>query len=524
MIFGDTTRRAFLANGTIALGAGAALSSFLGLIGAGPATAQEAGVATETLTVGTTIPFTTLNPNTINTSMFPFRNAVFDPLISIPVVDIPTFATGPITPELAESYTVNADYTEIRLRIRQGVTFHDGSPMTIEDVVASIERALNPETGQTLAGSLAAITSVTVEGDEVVLRTASPNVGALYRLSLFRVQSPRHFDEVTNTPVGTGPFKLVEWVPGDHLTLERNENYWRPIASNVKTLVFRFYTDPEAMLNSALAGELDIIQFGQLKDAGTLQDAGWTAYQAPTADYILLVLNYEGPNEVLKNVNIRQAIARAIDRQTIVDTVFFGLVDPITIPMPRVDPTYDPEIAANWEFNLEKAAEFVRMSGIENPTFEMRAYSNDPSNRLIAQIIQGDLAKIGVTANIALTDPTTMVNDAIAGNFESNVYACSIGVPDVADFEDCSVYRHRTGPFSGEKTFPDFWEAYQAASAMVDPAERTEAFKQVFRIVQDRAWAIPICMRGQLFAERSGITGVAYDAKTHLIYQGIVKS
>jgi peptide/nickel transport system substrate-binding protein len=312
-------------------------------------------------------------------------------------------------------------------------------------------------------------------------------------------------------------------VPGDRLVLERNEKYWRPIPSNIKTLQFRFFTDPEAMLNSALAGELDIVQFGQLKDAATLQDSGWNAYAAPTADFILLVLNYEGPNEILRNVNIRQAIARAIDRQTIVDTVFFGLVDPITIPMPRAHPVYDPDIAGAWDFDLEAAAEFVRLSGIENPTLELRSYANDPSNRLIAQIIQGDLAKIGITANITLMDPTTMVNDAIAGNFESNVYACSIGVPDVADFEDCSVYRHRTGPFSGEKTFPDFRDAYVAAAAVVDPEDRVEAFKGVFRVVQDRAWAIPICMRGQLFAERDNVSGVVYDAKTHLVYQEIVK-
>lgn len=524
MIFGGMTRRALLANGTMMLGTGAALTSFFGLSRTRDAFAQEAGAPTETLTVGTTIPFTTLDPNAINTSVFPLRNSLFDPLLRIPVTDIATFGMGEIEPVLAESYTVNDERTEIRLKIRQGVTFHDGSPMTIEDVLASLQHALDPKTGLTVAGSIAAITSAAIEGDEIVLRTDKPSVGALYRLSLFRVQSPRHFDTVANAPVGTGLFKMGEFVPGDHLTLERNESYWKPVASNVKTLNFRFFTDPESMLNSALAGELDILQFGQLKDAQTLKDSGWNAYQAPTADYILLVLNYEGPNEVLKNPDIRQAIARAIDRKTIAETVFFGLVDPITIPMPRSAPTYDAEIAGEWDFNLEKAAEFVKKSGIENPTFELRAYANDPSNRLIAQIIQGDLAKIGITANIALTDPTTMVNDAIAGNFQSNVYACSIGVPDVADFEDCSVYRHSTGPFSGDKTFPDFVEAYQAASAVVDPTERTEAFKGVFRIVHERAWAIPIVMRGQLFAEAGNIKGVAYDAKTHLVYDDIVKS
>ena len=89
-------------------------------------------------------------------------------------------------------------------------------------------------------------------------------------------------------PVGTGPFKFASYVPGDHLTLERVEPYWKPARSNIKTLTFRFFTDPEAMLNAAIAGELDILQFGQLKDAQTLEGAGWTAYAAPIADYLML--------------------------------------------------------------------------------------------------------------------------------------------------------------------------------------------------------------------------------------------
>ena len=145
---------------------------------------------TQTLTVGTNIPFTTLDPNTINTSVFPFRNSVFDGLISIPVTDIATYKLGGIGTDLASRYTVNKDYTEIRLTIRDGVTFHDGSKLTPADVAESVRYALDPATGGTMTGSLADITSVKVDGNEVVLGTSAPSVDALYRLTLFRVQSP----------------------------------------------------------------------------------------------------------------------------------------------------------------------------------------------------------------------------------------------------------------------------------------------------------------------------------------------
>jgi len=479
---------------------------------------------TQTLTVGTNIPFTTLDPNTINTSVFPFRNSVFDALISIPVTDIATYKLGGIGSDLASRYTVNKDYTEIRLTIRDGVTFHDGSKLTPADVADSVRYALDPATGGTMTGSLADITSVKLEGNEVVLGTSAPSVDALYRLTLFRVQSPRHFGKAASMPVGTGPFKFASYVPGDHLTLERVEPYWKPARSNIKTLTFRFFTDPEAMLNAAIAGELDILQFGQLKDAQTLEGAGWTAYAAPIADYVMLVLNYTRPDSALANVNIRQAVARAVNREAIVKSVYFGRVQPITIPMPPSDPTYDPVIAAQWNYDLDAASAFVKKSGLTNPTFELRVGSNDPDARKVAQIVQGDLAKIGVTANIALKDPTTLVNDGIAGNFESNVYACSVGVPEVQDFEDCSVYRPNKGPFSGPKTFPEYKESYYKASAIVDSAERIAAFKKVFQVLHDTAWAVPICMRGLLCGQSPKISGVVYDAKTHLVYQDIAKA
>ncbi len=512
------TRRNFVATGAAILGAGASLRTILR---AGNA---SAAAATETLTVGTNIPFTTLDPNTINTSVFPFRNSVFDPLIDIRVTDIAKYKLGKIQDELATGYTVNKDYTEIRMPIRKGVTFHDGSPMTPDAVATALRYALNAATGGTMAGSLADIASVTVDGGELVMKTSAPSVDALYRLTLFRVQSPKGFAHNANTPIGTGPFKFVEYVPNDHLTLERFPRYWKPIPSNIKTLHFRFFTDPEAMLNSALAGELDILQFGLLKDAGALKSNGWAAYAAPIADYEMLVLNYAGQNPALRNVDIRQAVARAIDRAAIVKNVYYGLVQPITIPMSPSDPTYDPKIAAEWDFNLAAAAEYVKKSGIRNPSFQLRAGSNDPDAQKIAQIVTSDLAKIGITANIALVDPTTLVNDAVVGNFQANVYACSIGVPEVQDFEDCSVYRPNKGPFAGAKTFPNYKQAYYAAAAIVDPQARIAAFKKVFEILHQDAWAIPICMRGLLCGQSKHISGVGYDAKTHLVYQGIVKS
>src|SRR6516165_350611 len=102
------TRRGMIGGSSALLGAS--------LFDVREAFAQRTGKPTQALTVGTNIPFTTLDPNTINTSVFPFRNSVFDPLITIPVTDIPTYKLGSIQNELATAYTVNKEVTEIRMR------------------------------------------------------------------------------------------------------------------------------------------------------------------------------------------------------------------------------------------------------------------------------------------------------------------------------------------------------------------------------------------------------------------------
>lgn len=514
------TRRRFVTQGSLLLAAGLTVPQMLEACAIG-GTSGGTG-KTATLTFGTTSEFTTLDPNTINTAAFPWRNTVFDPVLSIPVVDIPTFKLGDIQPWLASKYTVPADDTSITLTIRQGVKFHDGHVMTPDDVVKVMKWTLDKTTGGTVAGSLAAIKDAAVSGGDIILKVDPPDVDALYRLTLWRVQSPDNLTNNKNTAIGTGPYKFVEWAPGDHVTVQKNPDYWKPLKTSIERITFKFFSDPDAMLNAALDGQIDVLFLGRTNDASALSSKGWNVVAAPIADYEMLVLNYTSANSVLQNVNIRQAVARSINRDAIVKTVYSGLVQPITIPMPPSDPSYDHTIAAEWDYNLDAAAQFVKKSGLTNPTFKMRMVPSS-EGQLIAEIIKADLAKIGITANLEPVDSVTLTSDGIKGNFECNVYACSVGIPNVQDFEDCSVYRPNTGPFSGSKTFPDYRDAYYKAAATLEPTARLAAFKEVWKTLHNDAWAIPICMRGTTIATKN-LQGVVYDAKTHPIYNDIVKS
>ena len=116
------------------------------------------------------------------------------------------------------------------------------------------------------------------------------------------------------------------------------------------------------------------------------------------------------------------------------------------------------------------------------------------------------------------------MNDAVDGNFQSNVYACSVGVPEVQDFEDCSVYRPNKGPFPVTRRSPTTKTHITPPAAVVDRRHASPRSRKCSKTLHQDAWAIPICMRGLLCGQQRKVAGVVYDAKTHLVYQEIVKS
>lgn len=511
-----TSRRSFLAAASLVAGGGIGLPVLLDACGNGSSSAKKANA---TLNVGTLLEFTSLDPNIINSSTFPWRNAVFDPLITVPVTDINTFKLGAIETWLAKSYRPAADYTSVTMTIRQGVKYHDGRTMTPEDVAQAIEWAINPKSAGSVFVSLAAVKSVDVNGQDVLVNFKYPSVDALYRLTLFRMQPPNNFSGVTKNPIGTGPYKFGEYVAGDHLTVTRNHNYWKPVDTNVEKIVFRFYSDPDALVNAALSGQIDVLQFGRTSDAKTLGNGkNWVTYNAPISDYLVWMLNYNGKSPAMRNVDFRQALARSVDRVAVTKTAYDGLVQPITIPDLPSHATYDKGIADEWNYNLNSAMQYLKQSGLSNPSFQLVARSNQTDTQQAAQIIKASLAKIGVTVNIDLRDQATAITQAAQGAYESWLMYCNVGIPEVQDFEDCgNNFNPDVLPFQG------YDSAYNRAAATTNPAQRVTAFKQVWKEIHNGAWAIPISMRGTLFAQRSAVKGVAYDAKTHLIYQGIQK-
>jgi peptide/nickel transport system substrate-binding protein len=337
-----------------------------------------------------------------------------------------------IVPVLAsELPTVSDDGLTYTFKLREGVKFHDGTDFNAEAVKANYERWVNlPKNLQANAyyfgavfggfGKGANIDSVTPNGDfEVAIKLRRPQSNFLISQTLtpFFMSSPSALEEndasnpdikknayaQTAGMVGTGPFKFSEWVSGDHVTIEKNPDYWNPEGvAHLDEIVFRPFADQTAEYNALAAGDVDLAQTVAPVDAET-------ASSDPNLQIIdrgescnIANLAMNDTKAPFDNKDIRMAVAYAVNKQSYIDAFYAGQAVPADNWMPPATqfykplnlPTYDPD----------KAKELIASSGVANPTIDFwypsdvaRPYMPDPKG--LFEAIQRDLEAVGFTVN-----------------------------------------------------------------------------------------------------------------------------
>lgn len=283
-------------------------------------------------------------------------------------------------PGLAESWTVSDDGLTYIFDLRHDVTFHDGTPFNAEAVRANLERILDPETGsQKAVFMLGPVDHVEVLDEyQVAIVLASPYPPLLDSLSqpYLGMASPAALAENDDATyqfhqIGTGPYRFVEYLPGDRLVLERNDDYaWGPeVLANsglpsVERLVFRFYEDPAARALALESGEVQVM--GELlpTDAETLGEFADIdiADVAVPGQPLQFMLNTTRPPT--NRQSVRQALLLATDRPTIVQTVFQGLSPVAEGPLSSVTLDYYPGLEGQYDFDPGQAQDILDEIGL----------------------------------------------------------------------------------------------------------------------------------------------------------------
>jgi len=343
-----------------------------------------------------------------------------------------------IEPDLATSWSVSPDGLTWTFKLRQGVTFHDGTPWNAEAAKANWDRWADEKNpyhavkggdyeywGDFMAPSFQEAKVVDPYTLQVVLKR--PNSPMLQNLTIiaFQFNSPASMKQyggegLGQHPVGTGPYKFVEWVRDDHVTLEANPNFFRKGLPKTQRLIMRVIKDNAARYLALKSGEVQVIELPNTDDVKASQsDPNIKTVFRPAFNTSWIVMNMNDPS--MKDVRVRQAISFAINRKAIVDAIYAGYGEVATQAMPpgmwgRVaNPqpvTYDPA----------KAKQLLSEAGFPN------GFSVDfwyipvsrpyfPNGKEIGTAIASDLAKVGIKANLQTEDWATYLKDQRGNKF-----------------------------------------------------------------------------------------------------------
>ncbi len=271
-----------------------------------------------------------LDPNSINPPNAADRmagnviNQIFDSLLEVDNV------TNELRPSLATEWTVSEDGMEYTFKLREGVRFHDGSPFDAQDVVATFEAGKDPVNAY--ASAYANVTVEVVDDYTVKLKPSTPDVTFLRSLVGYNIISAEQFAAEGNAgiearPIGSGPFKFVEWSKGNRIVLEAFAEYWDEGKPLVQQVIFRPIPESSTRLAAIQTGEVHIINRLSADEARTLEGVDGVeliTYPADRVYYIAFNNLTTGVGKPTEDVRVRQAMNYAVDRQAIVDGLFGG--------------------------------------------------------------------------------------------------------------------------------------------------------------------------------------------------------
>ncbi|MDE0584239.1 ABC transporter substrate-binding protein [Planococcus sp. A6] len=468
-----------------------------------------------------------LDPITVTDGeSFKVTKNIFDTLINFGEQDTE------IEAGLASDWEASEDGLTYTFQLQEGVTFHDGTDFNAEAVVANFERWAAGDADQfpyykSMFGGFGdeeehVIESVEATGDnEVVIKLKRPQAPFLKNLAMspFGIASPTAFEEAGESfgdnPVGTGPFKFVEWQRNDTVTIEKFDDYWVDGEPKLDQVVFRAIPDNSARLNALLSGEIDLADGITPSDSETIEnDENLQLFERPSMNVGYLGLTTT--REPFDDPKVRQAMNHAIDRQAIVDSFFEGRAEVAKNPMPPVISGYNDSIEG-YEYDPEKAKELLAEAGLEDGfTMELwampvpRPYM--PDGQKVAEAIQSDLSEVGITAEIVSYEWATYLEKAAAGEADAFLLGWTGDNGDADNFLYVLLDQDNIG--SNNYTYYENQELHDLlieAQTEVDEDARNELYMQAQEIIHEDAPWVPLAHSTPLLA---GGTNVI-DFKAH---------
>lgn len=383
---------------------------------------------------------------------------------------------GDVLPALAENWTLSDDGKAYTFKLHKDVKFHDGTSFDAEDVKFSLDRARGDKSTNAQKGLFAAIDSVeAVEPLTVKVTLKQPSGDFLYNMAWGDavIVAPESADTNKDKPIGTGPFKLENWAKGSQIVIAINPDYWGASAKLEKA-TFRIIPDPAAATAALLAGDVQAFPvFPSYETIAQFQaDPRFKVVIGSTEGETVLGMNNK--KAPFDNPKVRQAIAHAIDRKTVIDGAMFGFGTPIGSFFPPHHPAY-LDLTAETAYNPELAKKLLAEAGhpdgfkttlkLPPPTYARRG----------GEIIAAELREIGIEAEIIPVEWAQWL-DQVFKNKDYDMTIVSHTEPNDLNIfaRDDYYFNYDSAPFK---------ELIKQIEATSDGPKRTELYQQAQKLL-----------------------------------------
>ena len=429
---------------------------------------------------------------------------------------------GNIVPELAQEIT-KVSPKETLIKIKNDIKFSNGETLTIDDVLFSLERAkASPKMSQ----DLYMIESFEKVDDRTLkINTLYDAGNLLHKLASGGVAiiNKKAFEKDENNIVGTGMFKLKEWVAGEKLVLERNE-FFKDSKSNIDTLVVKFVPEANSRMIMLETGEIDLARDLLPLDFQKIsEDTKFTTVEVETPSNMFL--GFDLRNELLADKRVRQAIAYAINNEDLVKTVFNGSASVATSPVPKITTGHN-ENSNNYPQNIEKAKQLLAEAGYPNG-FNIELFVSEDNQRIdMAVIIQDNLKKIGIYAEIKTFQWAAYVSTIENPNIIKPLFIMSWNIsnddPDEVLYplyHSSQIDAHTNVVFYKNEKFDNL---ISEARETTDKNKRMKLYEEAQDIIQEDLPHYTLVYPKQNFAYKASIKNIKYNKRAYLDFQNTI--
>jgi peptide/nickel transport system substrate-binding protein len=465
---------------------------------------------------------TKLDPHFITD--IPSANVVYQKVYQGLVVPDKDFKIQPL---LAKEWTVVND-TTWEFKLRDDVTFHDGSPFNAEAVKATFDRLLDPNTGSPQREKFSMITEVKVIDEYTVqLSLAYPYAPLLSILASQEgsILSPKALAEnpenLAQHPVGTGPFVFEAWKSGQEISLKKNENYWGK-KPNIDGVVFKVVPEDTTRLAMIETGEAHIndqVPVTEIERIEASETMGLYRTEGLAVEYV----GFNTKKKPLDDVKVRKAISHAIEREAIIKGVYNNVGTLANVAMSPKVYGHSKEVKP-YNYDLNEAKKLLKEAGYENG-LELTLLTSDRKERInMAEVIQSQLKGIGVNVEIQVMEYGAYIE--MANNGEHDLFIGGWGnATGDGDYNQYNLFHSASQGPAGNHFYysnPVVDQKIEAARKETDEAKRLKLYEEVMQMEIDEAVYIPIRNYEHMAAHSKNVSGFWLNAANYLMIDDVV--